>query len=153
LEGVEIRADDRGQIWVRGPMLLRCYRDGTDPKDADGWFATGDLGEVFIDGSLEVSGRAGDLIITGGENVWPEPVERRLRAHPKVIDAAVVGRADPEWGQRVVALIVSDDPPTLDELRDWVKTELPAHAAPKAIEPVSTLPRTAVGKLRRADLS
>ncbi|HUW03118.1 MAG TPA: AMP-binding protein [Acidimicrobiales bacterium] len=153
LDGVEVRADEDGQLWIRGPMLLRCYRDGVDPKDAEGWFRTGDLGEVRQDGSISVSGRAGDLIITGGENVWPDPVERRLREHPQLDDAAVFGRPDPEWGERVVALIVGDNPPTLDDLRDWVRAELPPHAVPKSIERVDTIPRTALGKLRRAELT
>lgn len=152
LDGVELRADNDGQLWIRGPMLLRCRRDGTNPKDAAGWFPTGDLGEIHDDGSVTVLGRAGDLIITGGENLWPDPVERRLREHPRIDDVAVVGRPDPEWGERVVALVVSDAPPSLDELRDWVKQTLPAHAAPKEVERVSTLPRTALGKLRRGEL-
>ncbi|MEP6298516.1 MAG: AMP-binding protein, partial [Ilumatobacter sp.] len=70
LHGVEVRVVD-GEIRLRGPMLLRQYRSGIDPKDADGWFATGDLGRWLDDGRLHVEGRRGDLIITGGENVWP----------------------------------------------------------------------------------
>ena len=64
-----------GRIELRGPTLLRAYRDGHDPKDADGWFATGDRGAVDAAGRLTVDGREGDLIVTGGENVWPDPVE------------------------------------------------------------------------------
>ncbi len=153
LDGAEVRADEHAQLWVRSPTLLRCYRDGTNPKDDEGWFPTGDLGEVRDDGSISVAGRAGDLIITGGENVWPEPVERRLRQHPRVEDAAIIGRPDPEWGEEVTALVVADDPPTLAELREWVKAELPAHAAPRVVERVRALPRTALGKLSRTELS
>ena len=86
-------------------------------------------------------GRRGDLIITGGENVWPAAVERALAAHPGVAEVAVVGRPDPEWGQRVVAVVVPADPaapPTLDELRDWAKQTLPAYAAPTVLELVAT---------------
>ena len=136
-------------------MLLRAYRDGTDPKDADGWLPTGDLGDL-VDGALHVHGRRGDLIITGGENVWPTAVERALLTHPSVAEAAVVGRPDPEWGQRVVAVVVPYDPgapPMLEELRDHVRQTLPAHAAPTVLQVVLTLPRTASGKVRRADLS
>ncbi len=141
---------------LRAPMLLRCYRDGTDPKLPDGWFPTGDLGELLADGRLHVHGRRGDLIITGGENVWPTAVERALATHPDVAEVAVVGRPDPEWGQCVVALIVPLDtvsPPRLAELRDHVKQVLPAYAAPTVLEVVPTLPRTASGKIRRADLT
>jgi o-succinylbenzoate---CoA ligase len=155
LEDVELRIVD-GHIEVRGPMLLRCYRDGRDPKSADGWLPTGDLGSLADDGRLSVFGRAGDLIITGGENVWPETVEAVLRRHPAVADIAVTGAADPTWGQAVTAVVVSRDPaspPTLDELRDWVKAELPAFCAPHRLTLVDAIPRTALGKIRRAELT
>ena len=156
LDGVEVRVDQRGELHVRGPMLLRAYRDGVDPKDADGWFATGDLGDVDArSGRVRVSGRAGDLIVTGGENVWPEPVEAVLASDPGVADVAVVGRVDEEWGQRVVALIVPTDPrrpPSLDALRAAVKERIGPWAAPREIELVDTIPRTALGKVRRRDL-
>ena len=153
LHGVEVRVVG-GELHVRGPMLLRCYRDGTDPKDADGWLPTGDLGAVGEDGRVSVSGRAGDLIISGGENVWPEPIERRLLEYPAVADVAIVGRPDPEWGQRVVALVVpaADARVTLDELRNWVRESMPAWCAPKELELRDALPRTALGKLQRAGL-
>jgi O-succinylbenzoic acid--CoA ligase len=151
LDGVEVRAVG-GELQVRAPMLLRAYRDGADPKDADGWLATGDAGSV-IDGVVRVEGRMGDIIVTGGEKVWPDPVERLLRRLPSVADVAVAGRPDPEWGQRVVAWVVADgDPPSLEEVRDAVKVELPAYAAPKQLVLVRVLPRTALGKVRRAEL-
>lgn len=155
LDGVELRVDDAGQIHVRAPMLLRAYRDGTDPRDVDGWFATGDHG-ALVDGRLVVHGRTDDLIITGGENVWPAVVEEALRNHPAVADVAVVGRPDAEWGARVVAVVVPSDPtapPTLAALRAHVKAALPAYAAPTAVELVDGLPRTTGGKVRRARLS
>jgi O-succinylbenzoic acid--CoA ligase len=150
LPGAEVRVV-QGEIQVRGPMLFRAYRDGRDPKDAEGWFATGDQGEI-ADGVLRVLGRADDLIITGGENVWPTTVEWALHDHPAVADVAVVGRPDDEWGARVTALVVVSpgaEPPTLDEVRGWVKERLPAYAAPRALEIVSELPRTLLGKIQR----
>jgi O-succinylbenzoic acid--CoA ligase len=151
LDGVDVRAVD-GELHVRGPMLLRAYRDGTDPKDADGWLATGDAGSV-VDGVVHVDGRIGDVIVTGGEKVWPDPVERVLARLPSVAEVAVAGRPDPEWGHRVVAWVVPvAEPPTLDELRDAVKAELPAYAAPKELVVVAELPRTALGKVRRSEL-
>ena len=153
LDTVEVRVDDGGQVWLRGPMLLRCYRDGTDPKDPEGWFPTGDAGR-FEAGRLHIDGRVGDVIVSGGEKVWPGPVEAVLRGHPQVADVAVVGRPDDEWGQRVVAVVVAEgEPPTLDELRGWVKERLPAWCAPRELEVVDALPRTAIGKLRRPDLA
>ena len=156
LDGVEVRVVD-GQIEVRCPMLLRAYRDDSDPKDADGWFPTGDGGAWDEVGPrLQVFGRLGELIVTGGENVWPVAVERALAGHPGVREVAVVGRPDPEWGQRVTALVVPADPalpPTLDALRDTAKRELPAYAAPRELLLVPDLPRTGSGKLARAHLA
>jgi O-succinylbenzoic acid--CoA ligase len=152
LDGVEVRADGAGQLLVRGPMLLRCYRDGSDPKDADGWFPTGDLGVVLDDGRVAVHGRRSDLIVTGGENVWPADVEDALRLHPAVADVAVVARDDPEWGQRVVAVVVPRErsaPPALGDLRAWVKERRPAFAAPREVVLVDALPRTPSGKVAR----
>ena len=154
LDGIELRIVD-DEVHLRGPMLLRCYRDGDDPRLPDGWFATGDLGDLDEDGLLTVYGRRGDLIITGGENVWPEPVEAALRTLPGVADAAIVGHPDPEWGERVVAVIVPTDlqpPVTLEQVREHVKSVLPAYCAPRTVLFRATLPRTALGKLKRADL-
>lgn len=154
LDGVEVRVVD-GELELRGDMLLRCYRDGTDPKRIGGWFPTGDLGAIDGDGRVTVYGRRGDLIITGGENVWPEPVEATLRSHPGIADVAVYGRDDPEWGQLVTALVVPVDraaPPTLDALRTHVKTTHPAFCAPRRVVTCDEIPRTTLGKIRRADL-
>lgn len=155
LPTVEVRAID-DELHLRGPMLLRAYRDGTDPKTEDGWLPTGDGGRVDpASGFVEVYGRRGDLIITGGQNVWPDPVERLVAGLAGVAEVAVIGRPDPEWGQVVTAAIVpSTDPalppPSLEAVRDAVKAELPAYCAPRAIELVEGLPRTALGKVRRA---
>jgi O-succinylbenzoic acid--CoA ligase len=152
LPGVELREVD-GEIRVRGPMLLRCYRDGSDPKTADGWYPTGDIGRVDADtGLLHIDGRKGDLIISGGENMWPSPIERVLAEHSGVAAAAVVGRSDNEWGQIVTAIVAPADPaqpPTLDELRDHAKEELAAFMAPRRLQLVEDLPRTALGKICR----
>ncbi len=156
LDGVEVRVVD-GEVQLRCPMALRCYRDGRDPKTADGWYPTGDGGTWdAVAGRLRVFGRRGDLIITGGENVWPAAVERVLGTVPSVREVAVVGRPDPEWGRRVVALVVPADPaapPTLDALRDAVRRELPAYAAPRELLLVDALPRTGSGKVSRSRLA
>jgi O-succinylbenzoic acid--CoA ligase len=154
LEGVDVRIAVDGEILVRGPMLLRCYRDGSSAVDHHGWLRTGDLGRWLDDGRLHVDGRRGDLIITGGENVWPEVVEAVLRLDPRVADVAVAGVDDPEWGQRVVAWVVpaGDVEPSVDELRDTVSATLPAFMAPKEVRTVAALPRTALGKIVRGAL-
>jgi O-succinylbenzoic acid--CoA ligase len=154
LPGVELRIVD-GEIQVRGEMLLRCYRDGTDPRTTDGWLATNDAGSIDNNGLLTVQGRRGDLIITGGENVWPAPVEAALESLPSISEAAVIGRPDDEWGQLVTAVVVPTDPtspPSLDELRDAVRRTLPAFCAPRRLELRTELPRTALGKVERRSL-
>ena len=152
LDGVEIDVTPAGLIRLRGPMLLRTYRDGTVPFDTDGWLATGDAGAIES-GRLLVFGRNDEMIITGGENVWPDAVEPILRRHPGVADVAVAGRADPEWGQRVVAWVIPrapSRPPDLDALRRAVTDELAGFAAPRELVLVDELPKTSIGKIRRA---
>ena len=156
LDGVDVRVASDGEILVRGPMLLRCYRDGTDPKSADGWLATGDDGWIDDDdGQLRVRGRRGDVIVTGGEKVWPAPIEDALRVVESVADIAVGGVPDEEWGNRVVAYVVPRDPaapPALEELRTEVKKRFPGYMAPRELSLVQAIPRTDNGKVRRTSL-
>ena len=153
LPGVEVAVDAGGQLLLRSPTLLRAYRDGRDPRDAAGWYPTGDAGAWDPEaGLVTVAGRIGDVIVTGGEKVWPERVESVLRRLPGVADVAVVGRPDPEWGQQVVAVVEMGPgaaPPELAAARDAVKEVLPPWCAPRALEVVSALPRTPSGKVRR----
>jgi O-succinylbenzoic acid--CoA ligase len=154
LDGVEVRIAADGEILVRGPMLMRCYRDGSSPIDADGWLHTDDLGTLGPDGRLQVQGRRGDMIVTGGENVWPDAVERVVADLPSVAEVAVAGVPDPEWGQRVVAWVVPAEgaAPTLAVLRTAVSQRLAAFMAPKELHLVEALPRTAIGKVSRTAL-
>lgn len=156
LEGVEVHLDDHGVIFLRGPMIargLRCSDGTTLPvTDPDGWLDTGDRGGWEQNGRLRLDGRSDDLIISGGENIWPEPVEAVLRSHPLVQDVVVVGRPDPEWGQSMVAVVLATDPrtpPAVAQLRDWVRAELPPWCAPRQVVLVDHIPRTALGKPRR----
>ena len=151
LEGMAVRLAEDGEILVRGPTLLRCYRDGSDPRRPDGWLPTGDAGHFDNRGCLVVDGRRDDMIVTGGENVWPAVVEAVLATHPAVAEVAVGSRPDPEWGQRIVAWVVPEagvDVPTLDDVRDHVKARLPAYCAPRELIAVERLSRTGSGKLR-----
>ena len=154
LSDVDVRIGDDTEVLLRCPMMLRSYRDGSVPVDADGWLHTGDLGCLLPDGRLHVDGRRDDLIITGGENVWPDPIEALVAQHPGVAEVAIVGLPDPEWGQRVTAFIVPrEPPPTLAELRAHVTESMPAFCAPKGLQLVTSLPRTALGKVQRHLLS
>ena len=159
LQGVEVSLRS-GEVFIRCPMLLRCYRDGTDPKSADGWFATGDAGELDSGGRLSINGRLDDLVISGGENIWPSQVEAVLRGHPSVLEVAVGGRPDPQWGARLVAYVVAApevqgaEPATiLAGLRELVKQQLAPYAAPRELIVVERLPRSAIGKVSRAGLA
>tara|TARA_Y100001968_G_C19177246_1_gene628619 strand:- start:440 stop:730 length:291 start_codon:yes stop_codon:yes gene_type:complete len=92
----------------------------------------------------------GEMIITGGENVWPVEVERILETVTNVVECAVVGRPDPEWGESVTAVVVvGEEAPSLEMLREAVKHSLPAFCAPRAVEYVDQLPKTALGKIQR----
>jgi o-succinylbenzoate---CoA ligase len=147
--------EPEGEIHVRGPMLFRRYRGDLQRTTAvlrDGWLSTGDLGRLAPDGRLTVLGRVDDLVITGGVNVHPDEVEAVLAAHPAVAEAAVAGRPDPEWGQRVTAFVVPRDPgnpPTLDELRAVVRERLSPAKAPRELVLLAALPRGPSGKLLR----
>jgi o-succinylbenzoate---CoA ligase len=153
LDGVEVSLSDDDEVLVRGPMLFSGYRRGgaiTGAVPGGGWFRTRDLGRFEPDGHLTVLGRADDVIVTGGEKVVPGEVEAILLRHPAVADVEVVGRPDPQWGEKVVARVVPHgEPPTLDELRAEVKKSLPGYAAPRELEIVDALGRSAMGKIRR----
>ncbi len=151
LDGVELRIR-AGEVQLRCEMLLRCYRDGTDPRTEDGWYPTGDSGVLTDDGRLSVFGRTDDMIATGGEKVWPASVERILAELSDINEVAVIGRPDPDWGHAVTAVVVPADsaqPPDLEALRDVVKEHLPAYCAPQRLEVVSELPQTPLGKTQR----
>ncbi len=161
LPGTEVRIDGDGGIQLRGPTVMRGYLGDAEASARaftdGGWLRAGDAGWIDREGRLRVAGRLDDLINTGGEKVWPAEVEAALLGHPSVADVAVVGRPDPEWGQRVVAYVVPADPaapPSLEELRDHAAASLPRHKAPSELVLVpDALPRTASGKIRRAALA
>lgn len=151
LYNVDLKIGDDGRIRVRGPVLFSGYRlrpDLTAECLDDGWFVTSDYGEL-ADGRLRVLGRADDVVVTGGQKVVTGAVAALLAEHDAVKEVAVVGRPDPEWGERVVAVVVPADPaapPLLDELRAFCKERLPAYAAPRDLEIVPALPLLPNGK-------
>jgi O-succinylbenzoic acid--CoA ligase len=147
LGGVEIRV--RGeQIDVRSPSLFRTYRGSDTHQASEDWYQTGDNGS-FTNHVLQVFGRSDDMIITGGENVWPTEVEKVVSTIPGVDRVVVSGVDDAQWGQRVVAWIVSSNPvaPTLDEVRQHVKQQLPSFCAPSELRVVHEFPTTSLGKV------
>ncbi len=155
LDGVGVEVDDDGRIRISGPTLFDGY-DG-DPELTgqvlvDGWFLTSDAGRVDDDGRLHVLGRLDDVVVSGGVNVPLSAVAARLRVHPDVAEAEVVGVPDEEWGQRVVAFVVTTEPVSLAEVRDWVSEAHPRSWAPREVVPVEELPLLDNGKVDRMAL-
>ena len=155
--------EEAGEILVRGPVVMAGYAGLPDDVSADGWLHTGDIGYLDAEGYLYVLDRRTDLIVTGGENVYPAEVEAALLAHPRVAEAGVVGVADATWGQRVVAVVrlagaadvVNADPDArvVDSLRTHCRARLAGYKVPSEFRIVGEpLPRTASGKLQRAAL-
>ncbi len=147
LNGVKVSTDDGGRIRIRGPMLFDGYQGEVGSPLQDGWFVTQDLGSVEDDGTVTVLGRVDDVIVSGGLNVPATAVAQRLREHPEVREAEVVGVPDAEWGHQVVAVVVGG--PSLDELRDWVSREHPRAWAPRRVVPVAQVPLLSNGKVDR----
>lgn len=155
LQGVDV-ASVNGELCVRTPTLFRSYRTSPRPRVAgpdgrDDWFPTGDAGTV-IDGRVSVRGRIGFVINSGGEKIWPEDLEAVLSTLPTVDDIAITGVSDPEWGQRIVALVVSRGPHLDDAIRATAEERMGPWAKPKEIRYVTAIPRTSNGKIRRGDL-
>jgi len=156
LPGIEfqIRAEDgspaetgeTGLVFVRGDQISGEY-GGSSGLDADGWFATRDRGRLDSGGYLFIEGRADDTIIRGGENIAPAEIEDVLLGYPGITEAAVIGVPDPEWGQRVVAVVVGAGDP--EEIREWVRKRLRSSKTPETIVFRGELPKTETGKLLR----
>lgn len=146
-----------GEILVSGPTLMRGYLgEGLLEQTAGtgAWFATGDIGYLDADGDLWVIQRRSDLIISGGENIYPSEVEQVLRLHPAVADAAVMGLPSAEWGQQVGAALVLRDPrASVEEILAFCRARLAGYKLPRVVRVVEDLPRTASGKLHRAGLA
>ncbi|MGF1599670.1 MAG: class I adenylate-forming enzyme family protein [Acidimicrobiales bacterium] len=166
LDDVEVRiVDPEGNVLgpgEAGEVHLRTYRAmdgywGAEEKtrvtvDDEGWVHTGDLGYLDDDNYLFLSGRSGDMIIRGGENIAPEEVEAVLYEHPDVLDAAVVGLPDDTWGERVVAALVLRDGGSIAEVEAHVKAHLASFKRPENFHLTEELPRTSTGKLLRRHL-
>jgi malonyl-CoA/methylmalonyl-CoA synthetase len=145
-----------GEIQVRGPNVFSGYWKQpvatAESFDADGWFHTGDLGWRSADGYFTITGRARELIISGGYNVYPREVEEVLLTHPAVAEAAVFGLPDADLGEQVVAVLVPSSaakPPGADELIVFCREQLAAYKKPRQIFFRDTLPRNALGKVQK----
>ncbi len=156
-DGTSCRPGERGEIVIRGPTVMEGYWRSplvTNRTIVQGWLHTGDLGELDAEHFLYVVARRDDLIITGGENVYPEEVEQVLKSHPGIKDAGVVGIADSQWSQVVSAVVVLEPESDLDEtaLRTLRFDSLASFKHPKHYVIVKSLPKTSLGKLERKKL-
>jgi O-succinylbenzoic acid--CoA ligase len=153
LPGVDLRIADDGVIELRGPTVMRGYLDDPEATAAalrEGWLRTGDLGEVDADGCLRVLSRRDDLIISGGENVYPAEIELALREHPDVADAVVIGVTDERWGEVPLAVVQLRRPGAPD-LRAFLEPKLARYKLPRIVL-TDEIPRLANGKPDRAAL-
>ena len=144
----------QGRIWVGNELLFEGYTGGGTVATAGGLMSTGDVGRLDDDGRLFVDGRADDMIVSGGENVFPEEIEHLLTAHDSVAEAAVVGVPDEEFGQRLKAFIVRKPTAqlTAGAVRDYVRSNLARYKVPRDVEFIETLPRNLTGKVLRREL-
>jgi len=162
LDALDVDADERdltaddgaAEILVRGPNVFSGYWERPDSNAAsfdDGWFRTGDLG-AWDDGYLRIVGRAKELVICGGFNVYPREVEEVIASHPDVIECAVGGEPDSEWGEVVVAYVVAEREFGEEELKDYVGERLAYYKRPRRTYRIAALPRNALGKVQRHQL-
>lgn len=153
LPGVRLRIAGGGRVEIAGPMLFDGYVDdpaATAEAMSEGWYRTRDLGELSPDGRLRILGRLDDIVLSGGINIPGGAVAARLRCHPQVRAAEVVGVPDSDWGQRVVAFVVGEVSEA--DARDFVAEELPREWAPRQVVPLAELPLLPNGKTDRMRL-
>ncbi len=157
-EGQKVAQGEVGEITVRGEQVMLGYWDmpaETSKALKNGWLYTGDLGRIDEEGHLYIVGRKKDMIISGGQNIYPVEIERLLLAHPKIKEAAVIGLPDKEWTETVMAVIVPEDGAVIteDEVVDFVKQNLASYNKPRQVKFVQELPKTAAtGKIQKAEL-
>ena len=158
LPGVKVALDGKGEILVAGPNVFRGYLgnpEATSRTFTGSWMRTGDVGTFDEDGYLRIESRLGDMVISGGFNVYPREVEDQVRSFGGVRDAAVVGRQSELWGEEVVAFVVASDPMAeldIEALIEHLRVRLVNYKIPKAFLVVDELPRNAMGKVLTAKL-
>jgi acyl-CoA synthetase (AMP-forming)/AMP-acid ligase II len=155
--GEDVRGEEVGEIIVKGPAVMKEYYknpEATAKAFKDGWLYTGDLARVDEEGFQYLSVRRTDLIVTGGENVYPAEVERVLLQHPKIKEAAVIGVQDPEWGQRVLAVVVPQEGEDAEEgeILAFCKEKLAGYKRPRRVVLVQDLPKNQLGKVLYKEL-
>ena len=151
--GHELPQGESGRIFVGNGLLFEGYTGGGGKEIVDGLMSTGDVGRFDADGRLYVEGRDDEMIISGGENVFPNEVEDCLARHGRVVEAAAIGVPDDDFGKRLRAFVVTRGDVEEDELRDWVKQNLARFKVPRDFVFVDELPRNATGKVLKRELT
>ena len=155
-DGARLAPGEIGEIAIRGDIVMKGYwnrPDATVETLADGWLHTGDAGFADAHGYFYVHDRIKDMIVSGGENVYPAEVENAILGCPGVADVAVIGVPDARWGEAVKALVVPDGaPPAAEDVIAWARERIAAYKAPKSVDIVDVLPRNAAGKVLRREL-
>lgn len=155
LAGVEVRLGEADEIQLKAGQVFSGYwrnEAATEEAFTEGWFRTGDIGEIGADGSLAIRGRLKELIISGGFNVYPREVELVLEQHPAVAEVAVVGLPSERWGEEVAAFVVPAAASTEEELIAFTQERLAKFKCPRVVRFVEALPRNAMGKVMRSRL-
>jgi acyl-CoA synthetase (AMP-forming)/AMP-acid ligase II len=153
-DGNDVDAGETGRIFVRSGLQFEGYTGGGSKDVVDGFMAPGDVGHFDGAGRLFVDGRDDDMIVSGGENVFPREVEELLLTHPAVEDAAVIGVEDDDWGQRLKAFVVlrPGEEPTEDDIKGFIREHLARYKVPRGVEFIDELPRNATGKVLKREL-
>lgn len=156
-DGNDVRQGDTGEIWIKGGNVMSGYWRAPQVTEAalrDGWYRSGDMGHLDEDGYLYVDGRSKDMIITGGENVYPAEIENLLIGSPDIAEASVVGKTDPRWGEIVVAVVVPREGRSVasDQVLQLLEGRIARYKHPKEVFVVEALPKTALGKIRKEEV-
>ena len=153
--GKSVRQGEIGRVFVRNLMPFDGYTGGGSKDVIDGLMATGDVGHFDEGGRLFVDGRDDEMIVSGGENVFPREIEELLEHHPDVADVAVIGVSDAEWGHRLRAFVVAEAGAVIDEdaLKDHVRSNLARYKVPRDVVVLDELPRNATGKILKRVLA
>jgi acyl-CoA synthetase (AMP-forming)/AMP-acid ligase II len=155
--GQDVATGEVGEIVIKAGFVMKGYwnrPDATEEAIQNGFFHTGDAGYFDEDGFLYIHDRVKDMIVSGGENVYPAEVENAIFSHPDVADVAVIGVPDEKWGEAVKALIVPKPgcDPSAADIITWARERIAGYKCPKTVEQISELPRNPSGKILRKDL-
>jgi fatty-acyl-CoA synthase len=152
-DGREVPIGATGRIFVGNQFQFEGYTGGGGKEEVDGLLASGDVGHFDAEGRLFVDGRDDEMIVSGGENVYPSEVEDLLARHPKVAEVAVIGVPDQEFGQALRAVIVAKGELSPNEVQDYVGSNLARYKMPRQVEFVKELPRNPTGKVLKRELA